>query len=126
MMKYAKILALASALILTAGVALASRSSGTNSTKQTSQSATHTKSTSVTHHRMGTVSSLTANELILDYTWKGKEHKTNFTLDSETKKEGNIAQGDRITVYYHFEKGQRVATEIKVSENKTPSGTKKS
>jgi hypothetical protein len=57
---------------------------------------------------MGTVSSVTANELILNHTWRGKEEKTKFTLDSRTNKEGNVGQGDHVVVYYHLEKGQRV------------------
>jgi hypothetical protein len=125
-MRSEKVLIAAAALLLTAGVAIAGQTSSTNSAKQTTPSSTQTKVNPAIHHRMGTVASLTANELVLDHTWKGKEEKTTFTLDSSTKKEGNIEQGEHVVVYYHVENGQRIATELKASESKASSEAKKS
>jgi hypothetical protein len=112
-MKLETMLTLAAALVLTAGVALATQSKTTN--PQTTKASVTPTSTSAVHHEMGTVASVTSNELVLDHTWKGKQEKTNFTLDSATKKEGNVKQGDQVVVYYHIEKGQRIATELKAS-----------
>jgi predicted porin len=121
-MKKGKLFALAVGLFLIAGGAMAVQTSGTSSAKQE-----NTKATSSTiHHEMGTVASVTANELVLDHTWKGKDEKTKFTLDSATKKEGNVAQGDHVTIYYHLENGQRVATELKTSSAKPETKTNKS
>lgn len=117
LMKPEKMWTLAAALVLTVGVACATQ------TKTTKPSLT-TASTSAVHHEMGTVGSVTSNELVLDHTWKGKQEKTKFTLDSATKKEGNVKQGDHVVVYYHLEKGQRIATELKSSTN--DAATKKS
>jgi hypothetical protein len=82
----------------------------------------------VTYHifERGLVASMAANELALDQTWKGKEEKTKFTLNSETKKEGNIAKGDRVVVYYRFENGERIATELRAIQNNSKMETKKS
>jgi hypothetical protein len=116
LMKPEKMLTLAAALVLTAGVALAIQAKTTSPT--TTKASVHTASTSAVHHQMGTVASVTSNELVLDHTWKGKQEKTKFTLDSTTKKEGAVKQGDHVVVYYHLEKGQRIATELKASTNK--------
>jgi Domain of unknown function (DUF5666) len=111
-MKYVKLFAFAVALFIMAGGVMASQTKGSTSATSTKATTKTTASTAV-HHEMGTISSLTSNELTLDHTWKGKEEKTKFTLESSTKKEGNIAQGDHVTVYYHLDNGQRVATEVK-------------
>ncbi len=124
-MKKMELFALAGGLILTAGLAIAGTASTTNGTNTTS-SATQAKASPTVHHEMGTVSSVTAKELTLDHTWKGKQEKTAFTLDSSTKKEGNVAQGEHVTVYYRLEKGQRIATDLKVASSQPKSEAKKS
>jgi hypothetical protein len=121
-MKPEKMFTVVAALVLTAGVALATQTKTTNPT--TGKVSMQTASTSAVHHEMGTVASVTSNELVLDHTWKGKQEKTKFTLDSSTKKQGNIQQGDHVVVYYHLEKRQRIATELKASTTKPE--TKKS
>jgi hypothetical protein len=112
-MKKGRIVALVVVLVMTAGIGIAGRTSGTSSAKQMPQSATHTGAKLTVQHDVGTVSSVTVSELTLDHTWKGREEKTKFTLDSDTKKEGRIEQGEHVIVYYHLEKGQRVATDLK-------------
>ncbi len=113
-MSKGKMFALAIALMVTPGlVAMASQSSQANSAKQASQTDSHSKDKMTLHHETGKVGSLAADELVLDYTWRGKERKTAFTLNSNTKKEGNVEKGDRVMVYYHFENGHRIATELK-------------
>lgn len=124
-MKTREIFVLPTVLALAAGLAMAAQTSGTNSAKQTSRSDTHTTTKATVHHEMGTISSLTADELILDHAWRGREEKTTFKLDSETKKEGKIEQGDHVMVYYHFEKGRRVASELKAAPTKSGTETKK-
>jgi hypothetical protein len=125
-MKKINIFVLAATLMMAVGVIVAYPTSAKNSMKQASQSAKPATTLQAVHHVMGTVSSLTANELVLDRRWKGKEEKTRFTLDSGTKKEGNLKQGERAIVTYNLEKGQRIATEVKVPEAKPMAGAKKS
>jgi len=124
-MESGKWLALVAMLLFAAGGVVASQTSGTSQTKA-KESATTSKTATTVHHEMGTVSSVTSNELVLDHTWKGKAEKTKFTLDSDTKEEGNVAQDDHVTVYYHMEKGERVATELKAMAAKPATETKKS
>jgi hypothetical protein len=125
LMKNGTIFVLVVVFGVTAGLAVAGETSGTDSGKQTSQSATHTRAHPLVHHRMGTVDSVTANELILDHMWKGKEEKTTFTLNLDTRKEANVEKGDQVVVYYHFEKGHLIATDLKPSATKSKSETKK-
>ncbi len=126
-MNTGKIFALAIVLTVTAGLATVSgQTSGTNSAKQVPQSDTHTTDKMTLHHETGKVYSLAADELILDHTWKGKEEKTTFTLDSNTKKEGNVEKGDRVMVYYRYQKGHRIATELKAMAARTKTETNKS
>lgn len=124
-MKKGSFLALVAALVLAAGVAFAAQSSGTSSTKSSTQTTTQADK-AVVHHETGMVSSMTGTELVLEHKWRGKEEKTTFMLDSNTKKDGTIGQGKAVTVYFRHEKGERLATEIKLSENKPSTETKKS
>lgn len=124
-MKKGSFLAVIAALILAAGAAFAAQSSGTSNTKPATQSATQAEK-AVVHHETGMVSSMTGTELVLEHKWRGKEEKTKFMLDSNTKKDGTIEQGKEVTVYFRHEKGERLATEIKLSENKVRTETKKS
>ena len=54
------------------------------------------------------------------------EENTKFVLNSDTKKEGTIDKGEMATVYYHMDKKQRIATEVKVTPAKTKTEFKKS
>ena len=125
-MNRGKILVLPVALLVAAGLAIAGETSGTTSGKQTQQTDTQKTAMATVHHERGTISSMDANELILDHTWRGKEEKTKFTLNPETKKEGSVAKGDHVMVYYHFQKGQRIATELKSVTTTPKTETKKS
>jgi hypothetical protein len=91
-------------------------------TKPTTKSSSATKP--MIHHMMGTVDSVTDTDLVLDHQWKGKKEQTKFTLDSQTKKEGDIAKGSHATVYYEFKNHQREATEVKLSAMKSPTKAK--
>jgi len=118
-MKIDKTLVLTFALLLIGGTAFAAGTAGTNEAKQATQSASQQTPKPTIHHRIGTVASVTGSELVLEHTYKGKEEKTKFVLNTDTKKEGNIEQGSHATVYYHFENKERVATEVKLVEPKT-------
>ena len=98
---------------------------GPANSNQQSESNNHPTTNATVHHERGKVSSLAANELVLEHSWKGKEEKTKFTLESDTKKDGDIKDGDRVVVYYHFEKGQRIATELRALRTNSKIETKK-
>ena len=125
-MKYGRVLTSAAALLVAAGVAFAGQTKAATEGKQPSKPAAFAKANVTLHRQMGTIASLSANELTLDRTWKGKEEKTQFTLEPDTKKEGSVQQGDHVIVYYHLEKGQRIATDFKATMAKAKSEAKKS
>jgi hypothetical protein len=129
-MKGTNTMMLAAALTLMCGTAVAARTMQTKDTKATipttTKSDTKTETKAVLHHKMGTIEAVTDSNLVLEHSYKGKEEKTTFVLDSSTKKEGDVAKGDRATVYYHLSNKDRVATEVKVMTPKSKNEAKKS
>jgi hypothetical protein len=87
-------------------------------TKTDAKKSTATTKMSV-HHMMGTVSSVSDSELVLEHQWKGKKEETKFALDSSTKKEGDITKGCHASVTYKMDNKERKATEVKVSAMKS-------
>lgn len=110
-MKVLKLSAIAATFMLSAGVAIASVNTTTNSSKtSTTNSAKVT-----THHLMGTITSINASDLVVMHKYHGKEENSTFMLNSATKKEGNLAKGDEATVYYQVSNNQKIATDVKTS-----------
>jgi hypothetical protein len=106
------------ALMLAGSVAFAAGTGTTNDAKSNTSN-TEATTQSAVHHETGKVSSMSSSDLVLNRKRMGKEEKTNFVLDSGTKQEGKIEQGDRVTVYYHDQNGKKIATEVKVVSSKT-------
>ena len=98
--------------------AIAARATGTKISKQTSASTAQDNTKATDHQLMGTVTSVTPSEVVVDHELKGKEVKTTFMLNSNTKKEGTLEKGSRATIVYRIENKQRVATDVKVSVSK--------
>jgi hypothetical protein len=107
------------ALMLAGTVAFAAPTTTTNNTNPNTSDSAETTTQSAVHHETGKVSSMTSSDLVVNHRRMGKEEKTNFVLNSGTKQEGKIEQGDRVTVYYHDQHGKKIATEIKVLGSKT-------
>ena len=61
----------------------------------------------------GTVVSVDDNSLVLEHKVQGKDTKTTFVLNAETKKEGKLAPKGKATVHYKVEGGQNIATIVK-------------
>src|SRR5512135_1982504 len=61
----------------------------------------------------GTVVSVDDNSLVLEHKVQGKDTKTTFVLNAETKKEGKLAPKGKATVHYKVEGGQNIATMVK-------------
>lgn len=123
-MKNRHFILLAAALLFCGEVAMIA--ARTTSPTQAKKTATQEKAKPVTYHRMGTISSVTASDLVLEHKHKGKEETTKFVLNSDTKKEGNVDKGEMATIYYHMDNKERVATEIKVAPAKSKTEAKKS
>jgi len=106
------------AAMLAGSVALAARTSAANTTKSNAAT-TEATTQSATHHQTGKVSSMTSSNLVLNHEHFGKAEKTDFVLNSATKQEGKIGNGDRVTVYYHDQNGKKIATEVKAVGSKS-------
>ncbi|HKW55721.1 MAG TPA: hypothetical protein VJN42_00055 [Candidatus Acidoferrum sp.] len=94
--------------------------------KADSKTNTQEKAKPATYHRMGTISSVSGSDLVLQRKYKGKEETTKFVLNSDTKKEGSLDKGEMATVFYHMDKKERVATEVRVTQAKSKTESKKS
>jgi hypothetical protein len=118
-MKIAKLFSFLAVLILGCAtvVTAAQTTKPAKATTQTTKSTTATKP--AMHHMMGTVTSVTDSDLVLEHEWKGKKEQTKFALDSQTKKEGDITKGCHASVSYEMQNHQRKATEVKVSAMKS-------
>ncbi|HKV25190.1 MAG TPA: hypothetical protein VJN93_11420 [Candidatus Acidoferrum sp.] len=125
-MKIKTVLLLAAALCFCGeGAALVAHATPTKSATTKTTTAT-AKAKATVYHRTGTIESITDTDLVLGRKWKGKEENTTFVLNTDTKKEGSLDKGEMATVYYHMDKKERVATEVKISQAKTKIATKKS
>ena len=123
-MKNRHFIILAAALLLCGeGTMIAAR---TTTPSQASKTSMQEKTKPGIYHRMGTISSVSGPDLVLERKYKGKEESTKFVLNSDTKKEGNLDKGEMATVYYRMHKKERVATEVKVTPPKSKTESKKS
>jgi hypothetical protein len=121
-MKIAKLFSFLAVLILGCAAAASAARKATPTKTDTKKASTTTNM--AVHHMMGTVSSATDSDLVLEHEWKGKKEETKFALDSSTKKEGDITKGCHATVTYEMQNKERKATEVKVSAMKSPMKTK--
>jgi hypothetical protein len=125
LMKIRYVVLFAAALLFCGGVATISART-TSPKSANDKTTTQDKAKPAVYHRMGTISSITDSDLVLEHKWKGKEENTKFVLNSNTKKEGTLNKGEMATVYYHMDNKQRIATEVKVTPAKSKTETKKS
>lgn len=114
-MKTLKLFSFLAVLILGCAAVSVAR---TAPTKPDAKKSTTTAKMSV-HHMMGTVTSVTDSDLVLEHEWKGKKEETKFALDSNTKKEGDITKGCHASVTYEMQNKERKATDVKVSAMKS-------
>jgi len=114
LMKIGKLLTMAAALVLCAGVSMAARTTATTNSSKTNT----TSSKMTTHHLTGTISSVTGSDLVVTHKYKGKDENSTFMLNSTTKKEGNLDKGAMAVVYYEVKNNQKIATEVKVNQTK--------
>jgi len=63
----------------------------------------------------GTITSVDEGKLVLSHKVKGKDETTTFILNADTKKEGDLKPGARVTVHYKVENNQNIATQVKAA-----------
>ena len=65
------------------------------------------------HVAIGTISSISSDQVVVNEKVKGKEKPMTFQMDSSTQKSGNLANGALVTIQYHTEKNQNIANSIR-------------
>lgn len=65
------------------------------------------------HTAVGTIASMSDNQLVVNEKVKGKEEPVTFKLDSSTQKSGNLQKGTLVTVQYHSDKSEKVASSVR-------------
>jgi len=111
-MRIGKLLSVAAAVILSAGMAMAATLATTSTKTKTSSTTT----SMTTRHVMGTISSVSTSNLVLSRKMNGKTQNESFVLNSSTKEKGTPAKGDRATIYYHVSNNQNVATNVTITK----------
>ena len=71
------------------------------------------KKTSAKHLAVGTITSIDANQVVVNEKVKGKEQPVTFRLDPSTQKSGNLKTGTLVTIQYRTESNQNIATSIR-------------
>ena len=79
------------------------------------------KKSSAKHVAVGTIASISADQVVVNEKVKGKEQPMTFKLNSSTQKSGNLKDGAYVTVQYHAENNQNVATSIRERSSGAPS-----
>jgi len=86
----------------------------TGAKAQTSTKSSTTAKTKAAPTRVatGTISSVDANKLVITHKIKGKDEPMTFMLAPDAKKQGPMDAGNKVTVRYHTDNGQEVATSV--------------
>ncbi len=119
-MKYVSVAALASLLL--AAPALAQTTPATPAAK-TAKTAAAPKpaATPATHATRGVVKTVDASSLVIA---RAKGAETTFVLNASTQRQGDIAPGANVSVRYHTEGKDKVATAVSVQQPKQPAAAK--
>jgi hypothetical protein len=121
-MKYVPVAALASLLL--AAPAFAQTAPATPAAKTPAAktaAASKPAATPVTHATRGVVKTVDASSLVISAR-KGAE--TTFVLNASTQRQGDIAPGANVSVRYHTEGKDKVATAVSVQQPKQPAAAK--
>jgi hypothetical protein len=68
---------------------------------------------SAKHTAVGTISSISGDQVVVNEKVNGKEQPMTFKMDSATLKSGNLKAGSLVTVKYHSDKNQNVANAVR-------------
>ncbi len=118
-MKYVPVAALASLLL--AAPVFAQTTAPTPAAKTAAKtSASKPAATPATHATRGVVKTVDASSLVIT---RGKADTT-FVLNTSTQRQGDIAPGANVSVRYHTEGKDKVATAVSVQQPKQPAAAK--
>ncbi len=65
------------------------------------------------HVAVGTITSIDANQVVVNEKVKGKDQSMTFKLDSATQRSGKLAAGTPVTIQYRSENNQNIATTVR-------------
>ena len=68
-----------------------------------------------THSTKGTIASINGDTLVINQTVRGKAQQLTLTLNSQTQRSGELAAGNPVTVQYHQDKNDKIATAVRES-----------
>jgi hypothetical protein len=107
--------------ILLAAFALATGNSALAAQTSSQKSPTKDSNTAqaAVHEELGTIRSMTDSELVLTHDVNGVQEDTTFKLEPSTKKEGAVAQGTYVTLYYKDQNHERIVTKLKGERRKS-------
>ena len=83
------------------------------------------KASGAKHVAVGTVTSVDANQIVINEKVKGKDQPMTFQLDSATQKSGNVAAGSTVTIQYRTENNKNIATTVRERLVRATKGTAK-
>jgi hypothetical protein len=84
-----------------------------------SMSAFAGKKSSSNHIAVGTIASISSDELVVNEKVKGKDQPVTFKLQPSTQKSGDLQNGSLVTVQYHNENSQKVASSVRERHDDT-------
>ena len=65
------------------------------------------------HVAFGTIASISDSQVVVNEKVKGKDQPMTFHMDSSTQKSGNLTNGSAVTIEYHTENNQNIATSVR-------------
>jgi hypothetical protein len=74
----------------------------------------------MTHKAVGEIVSVSDTSLVLSHGLGKAKKETTFTLTSDTKKKGELAEGERAAVWYRAEGNEMTATRVDVLPKAKP------
>ena len=66
-----------------------------------------------THFTQGAITSIDANQVVLNQRVRGKAKQVTFMLNPATQRSGNLAVGTRVTVQYREDNNQKIASAVR-------------
>jgi hypothetical protein len=118
-MKYVTVAALASLLLAAPAFAQTTATTPAKTTK--TATAPKPAATPATHATRGVVKTVDASSLVIT---RAKGAETTFVLNTSTQRQGDIAPGANVSVRYHTEGKDKVATAVSVQQPKQPAAAK--
>ena len=122
--------ALAILALVFGGTALASQTAPSRQRTAAAGSKAAAPKAPAARESTGTITSIDATRLVIARTVKGKNEQTSFVLTPETKREGDLTAGHKVSVKYHMENSDSVATLVRgpsaSAKAKNPATGKKS